>query len=104
MDGAEEQRFTIDATTNQYVNAASGVTQILELHIFDNQNMSYTGVDWNGESITLTATDQVNSGNDGSEQNTESDSQSLINMGILAAIFIIFLSLMAIQSMRNQDE
>ena len=76
----------------------------MELHTFDNQNMSYTGVDWNGESITLTATDQVNSGNDGSEQNTESDSQSLINMGILAAIFIIVLSLMAIQSMRNQDE
>ena len=104
MDGADEQRFTIDTATNQYVNAASGVTQTLELHTFDNQNMSYTGVDWNGESITLTATDQVNSGNDGSEQNTESDSQSLINMGILAAIFIIVLSLMAIQSMRNQDE
>jgi hypothetical protein len=103
MDGADEQRFTIDTATNQYVNVASGVTQTLELHSFDAQNMSYTGVDWNGNSITLTATDQVNTGNDGAEQNAESGS-GLVDVGILAAIIIILLSLMAIQSMRNQDE
>ena len=103
VDGAEEYRFTIDSATNQYVNVASGVTQTLELHTFDNQNMTYTGVDWDGESITLTATDQVNTGNDGAEQNAESGS-GLVDVGILAAIIIILLSLMAIQSMRNQDE
>jgi hypothetical protein len=103
VDGAEDKRFTIDTATNQYVNDASGASQTMELHSFDEQNKSYTGVDWNGESITLTATDQVNTGNDGVEQNAESGS-GLVDVGILAALIIILLSLMAIQSMRNQDE
>ena len=80
------------------------MTRTLELHSYDEQNNSYTGVDWGGAAITLTSTDQTDSEGDGVEQQSDSDSQGLINVGIIAAIIVIVLSLMAIQSMRNQDE
>jgi len=75
----------------------------LRLQTFDGSSKVYTGVDWNGDAITLTSTDQADSAGDDSEQNAASESQ-LIDVGILAAIIVIVLSLMAIQSMRNQDE
>ena len=110
-------RLTIDLSSNQYSlslitplfeNSASEMGAILSqsqiiFQSHDEQNNTYTGLDWNGESLTLESTGETGSGDDGDEQSAGSESQ-LINVGIMAAIIVIVLSLMAIQSMRNQDE
>jgi len=103
VDGNEDRRLDLDSETNQYSYDDSGLKRTLELHSFDEVNKSYTGVDWGGATITLKSVDSTNSGSDGPEQNAASGSQ-MINIGIIATIFVIVLSLMAIQSMRNQDE
>jgi len=103
VDGNEDRRLDLDSETNQYSYDDSGSKRTLELHSFDEVNKSYTGVDWGGATITLKSVEMANSGNDDSEQNAASESQ-LIDVGIIAAIIVILLSLMAIQSMRNQDE
>ncbi len=103
VDGNEDRRLDFDSETNQYSYDASGLERTLELHSFDEANKSYTGVDWGGATITLKSVELANSGSDDSEQNAASESQ-LIDVGILATIIVIVLSLMAIQSMRKQDE
>ncbi|MCH2637636.1 MAG: hypothetical protein MKZ56_04645, partial [Candidatus Thalassarchaeum sp.] len=80
------------------------ITRILELHSYDEQNKSYTGVDWGGAAITLTSTDHTNSGGDDADQKGESDSQMLYNVGIIAAIIVILLSGSAILSMMREPE
>ena len=100
QDDVENMRLTIDSETHQYTTT-EGVSRTIELHSYDELNSSYTGVDWGGAAITLTSTDQTDSGDDGAEQQAESDSQGLINVGIIATLIVIVLSLMAIQSMRN---
>ena len=99
VDGVENKRLSIDSSNNQYSYESSGVTRILELHSYDGQNKSYTGVDWGGATITLTSTDQADSGGDDVEQNAASDSKMLYNVGIIAAIIVILLSGAAIFSM-----
>ena len=103
LDGVENKRLTIDSENNQYSYESSGVTRTLELHSYDEQNNSYMGVDWGGAAITLTSTEQADSGGDDAEQQSDSESQGLINVGIIAAIIVIVLSLMAIQSMRKEE-
>jgi len=104
VDGMENKRLTIDMTTKQYSYDASGVTRTLELHSYDEQNKSYTGVDWGGAAITLTSTDQTDSGGDDADQNAASDSKMLYNVGIIAAIIVILLSGTAIVSMMRKDD
>jgi len=99
VDGVENKRLTIDVRNNQYSYESSGVTRILELHSYDGQNKSYTGVDWGGAAITLTSTDQTDSGGDDADQKGDSDSSSLYTIGIIAAIIVILLSGATIISM-----
>ena len=61
-------------------------------------------MDWGGAVITLTSTDQTDSGGDGAEQQADSNSQGLINVGIIAAIIVILLSGAAIVSMMRKDD
>jgi len=103
VDGNEDRRLNLDIETNQYSYDASGLKRTLELHSFDEVNKSYTGLDWGGATISLKSMEQSDSAGDGPEQNAESGSE-LVNVGIIAAIIVIVLSLMAVQSMRNQDE
>ena len=77
----------------------------MELHSYDEQNKTYTGVDWGGATITLTSTDQTDSqGGDSNIDPESSDSQGLINVGIIAVIIIILLSGAAIISMRHTTD
>ena len=69
--------------------------------MYDQSSMTYTGVDWNGENFTLTEIQSDSQDGDNS-LDVESDSQ-LISVGILAMLMVIFLSLMAIQSMRKPE-
>jgi hypothetical protein len=102
VDGVEDKRLTIDIMNNQYSYDSSGVKRILELHSYDEQNKSYTGVDWGGATITLTSTDQTDSGGDDADQKGESDSSSLYTLGIIAAIIVILLSGATIVSMMGK--
>ena len=61
-------------------------------------------MDWGGAVITLTSTDQTDSGGDGAEQQADSNSHGLINVGIIAAIIVILLSGAAILSMMRKDD
>jgi flagellar basal body-associated protein FliL len=62
------------------------------------------GVDWGGAAITLTSTDQTDSDGDGAEQQADSDSKTLYNVGIIAAIIVILLSGAAIVSMMRNPK
>jgi hypothetical protein len=104
VDGVENKRLSIDSSNNQYSYESSGVKRILELHSYDEQTKSYTGVDWGGADITLTSADQTDSGGDDADQKGESDSSSLYTIGIIAAIIVILLSGAAIVSMMRKPE
>jgi hypothetical protein len=97
IDGVET-RYTIDTSDNQY---ASEDGNILRLQTYDDSSKVYTGVDWNGKNFTLTKIQSDSQDGDNS-LNVESDSQ-LVSVGILAMLMVIFLSLMAIQSMRKPE-
>jgi len=99
VDGNEDRRLEFDSETNQYWFGLKDWDYTLELHSFDAQNMSYTGVDWNGDAITLTSTDQTDSGGGNADQKGESDTSLLYILGIIAAIMVILLSGAAIVSM-----
>ena len=78
-------RLTIDLETNQYATT-EGVSRIIELHSYDEQNKTYTGIFWTDEVLTLKSTDPADSGGDDADQKAESDSSSLYTVGIIAAI------------------
>jgi hypothetical protein len=104
VDGVENKRLDIDIQNNQYSYDSSGLTRILELHSYDEQNKTYTGVDWGGAAITLTSTDQTDSQGGDSNIDPESSDSQLINVGIIAAVIIILLSGVAIVSMMRKPE
>ena len=102
QDDVENMRLTIDSDTNQYTTT-EGVSRTIALHSYDVENKTYTGIFWTDEVLTLKSTDQADSADDSAEQQADSDSQGLINVGIIAAIIVIVLSLMAVQSMRKEE-
>ena len=103
QDGVENMRLTIDSETNRYTTT-EGESRTIALHSYDAQNKTYTGTFWTDEVLTLKSTDQIDSGDDGAEQNAASDSQMLYNIGIIAAIIVILLSGSAILSMMREPE
>ena len=96
-------RLTIDSETNRYTTTV-GESRPIPLHSYYAQNKTYTGTFWTDEVLTLKSTDQIDSGDDGAEQNAASDSQMLYNVGIIAAIIVILLSGSAILSMMREPE
>ena len=105
VDGVEDMRLTIDVRNNEYSTTNMEENpMVIVLRNKDVQNNTYSGVDWNGDAITLTSTDQTDSGGDDADQKGDSDSSSLYTIGIIAAIIVILLSGAAIISMMRTSE
>ena len=75
------------------------------LQTYNESSHTYTGVDWNGDAFTLTVLQNGLSNDDTDLESDSSNTDLLINLGILASIMVIILSGMAIVSMlRNPKD
>ena len=92
----ELKRYTHMYSDNRYMTTDETA---IRLQTYDESTFTYTGVDWNGDAFTLTVLqDGLSEGNTDLESDS-SNSDLLINLGIIAAIMVIILSGMAILSM-----
>ena len=71
----------------------------ISLQTYNQSSYTYTGVDWNGDAFTLTVLQNGLSNDDSDLESDSSNTDLLINLGIIASIMVIILSGMAIVSM-----
>ena len=92
----ESTRYTHMYADNRYMTTDGSA---IYLQTYDESSYTYTGVDWNGDSFTLTVLQNGLSDDDTDLESDSSNTDLLINLGIIAAIMVIILSGMAIVSM-----
>ncbi len=71
----------------------------ISLQTYNQSSYTYTGVDWNGDAFTLTVLQNGLSNGDADLESDSSNTDLLINLGIIASVMVIILSGMAIVSM-----
>ena len=92
----ESTRYTHMYADNRYMTTDGSA---IYLQTYDESSYTYTGVDWNGDSFTLTVLQNGLSDDDTDLESDSSNTDLLINLGIIAAIMVIILSGIAIVSM-----
>ena len=98
----ESTRYTHMYADNRYMTT-DGTS--ISLQTYNQSSYTYTGVDWNGDVFTLTVLQNGLSNDDTDLESDSSNTDLLINLGIIASIMVIILSGMAIVSMlRNPKD
>ena len=92
----ESTRYTLIYSDNRYM-ATDGSS--ISFQSYNESSHTYTGVDWNGDAFTLTVLQNGLSNDDTDLESESSNTDLLINLGIIASIMVIILSGMAIMSM-----
>ena len=100
-DLVESSRYTIDQSDNTYVSQ-DGV--VITFQSYNESSMQYMGSDINNEDFTLSPTSTDSGSNENSLDSDSSDSNFLINAGIIVSVIIILLSGAAMVSMMNKSE
>ncbi|MEC9090686.1 MAG: amidohydrolase family protein, partial [Candidatus Thermoplasmatota archaeon] len=102
--GAEVYRLTIDTSDNRYVCQQCNPVWHWTIESYNQSLMMYTGNTANDGDFTLTPKDTDPGSSTGLADSKSSDSDFLINAGIVVSVIIILVSGAAMVSMMNKSE